>query len=47
LKVIAWGDFVVYDKGKMAFSNIMPVQDLDLPQGYKSTKESIKNAIKE
>lgn len=25
LKVIAWGDFVVYDKGKMAFSYIMPV----------------------
>ena len=25
LKVIAWGDFVVYGKGKMSFTNIMPV----------------------
>ena len=47
LKVIAWGEFVVYDKGKMAFSHVMPVQDLGLPMGYKSSKESIKSAIKE
>lgn len=47
LKVIAWGDFVIYDKGKMAFTNILPVLDLGLPIGYKSTKESIRVAIKE
>jgi hypothetical protein len=25
LKVIGWGDFVIYDKGKISFSNLMPV----------------------
>jgi hypothetical protein len=25
IKVIAWGNFIVYDKGKMAFSYIMPI----------------------
>ena len=46
LKVIAWGDFIKYEKGKMAFSNILPVEDVGLPMGYKNSKESIKMAIK-
>lgn len=24
LKLIAWGDFMLYDKGKMAFTHIIP-----------------------
>jgi hypothetical protein len=46
LKCIAWGDFVCYSNGKMAFTCILPVEDLGLPLGYKNTKESIKEAIK-
>ena len=46
VKVIAWGDFVCYSKGKMAFSYLLPVEDLGLPIGYKNTKESIKEAMK-
>jgi hypothetical protein len=47
LKVIAWGNFVCYSNKKMAFSNIMPVEDLGLPLGYKSTKASIREALKQ
>jgi hypothetical protein len=31
----------------MAFSCIMAVEDLGLPLGYKNTKESVKQAIKQ
>ena len=34
LKCICWGDFVVYGNGKMSFTNLMPVAELGLPQGY-------------
>ena len=47
LKVIAWGEFVVYNKGKMSFSNMLPVEDLGLPIGYKNTKESIRESVKQ
>jgi hypothetical protein len=30
----------------MAFTYIMPVEDLGLPIGYKNTKESVKQGIK-
>lgn len=46
LKIVAWGNFICYSQGKMAFSNILPVEDLGLPMGYKNTKESIKDSIK-
>ena len=46
LKCIAWGDFVVYSRGKMAFSHLLPVEDLGLPVGYKSTKESVKESVR-
>ena len=41
LKCICWGDFVCYGSGKMAFSNLMPVADLGLPVGYKSSKSAV------
>ena len=47
LKVIAWGDCVQYPKGKIAFSNVLPVEDLGLPIGYKNTKGPLKMALKE
>ena len=47
LKVIAWGDCVQYTKGKIAFSNVLPVEDLGLPIGYKNTKGPLKMALKE
>lgn len=46
LKLVAWGDFIVYSQGKMAFSYVMPVEDLGLPIGYKNTKESVREAVK-
>ena len=45
LKCICWGSFVQYSNGKIAFSNLLPVADLGLPQGYKSSKSAIKTAI--
>ena len=47
LKVIAWGDFMVYGNGKMAFSFVLPVEELGAPIGYKSTKESVRAALKQ
>ena len=47
LKCICWGDYVVYSNGKMSFSNIMPVGDLGLPQGYKANKSAIIRALKD
>ena len=31
IKCICWGDFVIYNNGKMSFSNLLPVSDLGLP----------------
>ena len=47
MKCICWGDFVVYSNGKMSFSNIMPVGDLGLPQGYKANKSAIRRALED
>jgi len=47
IKCICWGDFVVYSNGKMSFTNLMPVAELGLPQGYKANKDSIKRALME
>eukprot|EP00347_Sterkiella_histriomuscorum_P016595 403352585 len=47
LKLICWGDFIKYEKGKIAFTNILPVEDVGLPIGYKNSKESIKMALKQ
>jgi hypothetical protein len=47
LKCVCWGNFVLYSHGKMAFTNIMAVEDLGLPIGYKNTKESIKQAVRQ
>ena len=47
IKLQAWGDFVIYDNGKMSFSHIIPKADLGLPIGYKSTKAAWRAAIKE
>mmetsp|Transcript_1214 Transcript_1214/g.2995 ORF Transcript_1214/g.2995 Transcript_1214/m.2995 type:complete len:111 (-) Transcript_1214:197-529(-) len=38
LKVRAWGDKIEYPNGKLAFSNIHPVRDMGMPQGYLTTK---------
>ncbi len=46
LKCICWGPFCVYSNGKMAFTNLLPVEDLGLPLGYKNTKESVREGIK-
>lgn len=46
LKVQAWGDFVVYDNGKLSFSHIVPIADLGLPRGYKISKAAWKESIK-
>ena len=46
IKVIAWGNFICYSQGKMAFSYLLPVEELGLPIGYKNTKESVKEAMK-
>jgi hypothetical protein len=46
LKCICWGSSVEYDNGKMSFSYICPVQDLGIPQGYKSSKTAIRETIK-
>ena len=46
LKCIAWGPFCLYEHGKMAFTYILPVEDLGLPIGYKNTKESVKQGIR-
>ncbi|CAI2378288.1 unnamed protein product [Moneuplotes crassus] len=45
LKVKAWGDFVIYDNGKMSFSYIVPVADLGIPRGYKSTRAAWRASI--
>ena len=45
LKCICWGDFVVYNNGKMSFSNIMPVGDLGLPQGYMANRNAVRRAV--
>ena len=42
IKCICWGDFVVYNNGKMAFTNLLPVADLGLPRGYKSNKDVVR-----
>ena len=46
LRVKAWGDFVVYDNGKMSFTHIMPTSDLGLPRGYKNSKAAWRQALK-
>ena len=35
---------MVYGTGKMAFTNILPIADLGLPAGYKTSKAAIKEA---
>ena len=47
IKCICWGNFVIYNNGKMSFSNIMAVADLGLPQGYKANKSAIRQALKD
>ncbi len=37
LKVICWGDSVVYPNGKIAFSFMCPIENLDLKKGYRAT----------
>eukprot|EP01022_Parablepharisma_sp_SALTPOND_P019828 TRINITY_DN343_c0_g1_i1.p2 TRINITY_DN343_c0_g1~~TRINITY_DN343_c0_g1_i1.p2 ORF type:complete len:289 (-),score=37.57 TRINITY_DN343_c0_g1_i1:1956-2726(-) len=46
LKVICWGEFVVYDNNKMSFEHVMPIEDIGLPIGYKYTKSDKNYAIK-
>ena len=46
LKVMCWGEKLVYPTGKLAFSYICPVEDMGLPKGYKSTKASKIEAVK-
>ena len=45
LKVKAWGDFVIYNNGKMSFTHILPVADLGIPRGYKSTRAAWRASI--
>mmetsp|Transcript_1213 Transcript_1213/g.2989 ORF Transcript_1213/g.2989 Transcript_1213/m.2989 type:complete len:102 (-) Transcript_1213:32-337(-) len=40
LKVRAWGDKIEYPNGKLAFSNIHPVRDMGMPQGYLTTNHA-------
>ena len=47
VKCVCWGDFVVYNNGKISFSNLMPVADLGLPRGYKANKDAIRRALME
>jgi len=46
LKMVCWGEFCVYDNGKMSFENVMPIEDLGLPVGYKYTRKDKDYAIK-
>ena len=34
LKCMCWGNRYEYDKGKLAFSYLIPVQDIGMPKGY-------------
>ena len=45
IKCICWGAFVQYSNGKIAFSHLLPVADLGLPLGYKSSKAAVQTAI--
>jgi hypothetical protein len=47
IKCICWGDFVCYSNGKMSFTNLLPVQDLGLPQGYKANKSIVNQILAE
>ena len=47
MKVKCWGNFVVYGNGKVSFTNIQPVRDVGLPQGYRSTKAGWKSQAKD
>ena len=46
IKVICWGEFMVYDNNKMSFEHIMPIEDIGLPTGYKYTRSDKQYAIK-
>lgn len=46
LKVICWGDKIIYENNKISFSYICPVGILELPKGYLITKEGKKGKLK-
>jgi hypothetical protein len=45
LKTICWGDKIEYPTGKFAFSNICPVEMIEMPRGYKTTKAGKRAAM--
>lgn len=47
MKCICFGDFVVYNGGKMSFSNLMAVGDLGIPRGYIAFRGAIRDAQEE